>query len=249
MPERKGFTLIELLVVIAILSLLLGIFAPGLWRIWHLANVDVCYNNIHQLSVAWMGYQANNDGYLINGLTKNAGGQKAWAYWGNEWPSNANRRSLITNGALFPYVPDIRIYKCPVDPVHHLRSYSITSIPNGEGWYQVSPLIVKRYGLIKDPANQLVFVEENDHRSISNMNSFIQELKSSNRNRWVDYVANYHEDSDNVGFADGHAEHWKWMDQRTIQNAKDQVFFRPDNGNPDLRRFREKLFNGAPGAF
>ena len=249
MSGRRAFTLVELMVVIAIIILLLGMFAPSLSRIWYLANVDVCYSNIHQLSVAWLAYQADNDGYIVQGSTRRSAYD--WAIWGDETPGNPNRYSLITSGTLYPYAGDVKIYRCPTDPMEHIRSYSTTSIMNGHDWYDLP--YVHRYTNIKDPAHEIAFVEEKDRRSSSNMGTFAQDPKiwPDNRvsNRWVDYVANFHEGWDNLGFADGHAEHWQWIDPRTLQNSKDEVFFRPDNGNPDLRRLRESMFNKMPRAY
>ena len=245
MSGRRAFTLVELLVVIAIIVVLMGMVAPGLSRIWYLANVDVCYSNIHQLSVAWLAYQADNDGYIVQGSTRR--NAYDWAKWGNETPSNPNRYSLITSGKLYPYAGDVKIYLCPTDTMAHIRSYSTTSIMNGHDWGALP--YVHRYSNIRDPRHEIVFVEEKDCRSSSNMGTFAQDPKSWNKNQWVDYVANFHEGWDNVGFADGHAEHWQWTDPRTLQNSEDEAFFRPDNGNPDLQRLRESMFNKMPGAY
>ena len=249
MVNRRAFTLIELLVVIAIIILLLGMISPGLWSIMKLAKVDICFNNVHQLSVAWMGYQADHDGYLVVGHT----GGGAWAKYGNERPTNTNRYDLIKNGALYPYSEDTRIYLCPSDPVEHIRSYSITSVPNGEGCGGVK--VVKRYGHIKDPANQIVFAEERDPRNTSNMNSFIQWPYKTEPNKWIDFVPNFHDGADNFGFGDGHAEHWEWKDPRSLEqsalverNPSAQPFYWSQPGNPDLARIREKLFDGMPGS-
>ena len=240
----------ELLVVIAIIILLLAMFSPGLYRIMNLAKIDTCFNNVHQLSIAWMAYQADNDGYLVVGHT----GTGAWAKNGNERPSASGRYALITTGALYPYSGDTRIYLCPSDPVEHIRSYSITTVPNGEGCDGVP--IAKRYGQIKDPRNQIVFAEERDPRNTSNMNSFIQHPKNKNADAWIDFVPNFHGSADNFGFGDGHAEHWKWIDPRTLEqsafieeNPNGWPFYWSQPGNPDLQRLREKLFDGLPGSF
>ena len=235
----------ELIVVVAIIVLLLGIMAPGLLRIWYLANLDICYNNTHQLSLAWMTYVAENSGCLVQGSTSRDAHD--WAKWGDETPGNPDRYELITSGALYPYAGDVKIYLCPTDPMEHVRSYSITSIMNGWDWGDLP--YATRYWGIKSPAHEIVFVEEKDSRSSSNMGTFAQDPKIWNRNQWVDYVANFHEGWDNFSFADGHAEHWQWTDARTRQNSEDEAFFRPDNDNPDLQRLRESMFNKMPGAY
>ncbi len=233
----------ELLVVIAIISLLLAMFAPMVNRIMVLAKVDICYTNMHQLSVAWVAYQTDNKRKIVDASTSRA---TSWARHGNENPSNGNRYSLITNYALYPYSRDVRIYLCPSDPEEHIRSYSITSIMNGHDWGNLP--YVHRYSEIKSHSNELVFVEESDRRSNSNMGTFAQDPKSWGRNQWVDYVANFHDGGDNMSFADGHAEHWKWEDPGTLEaSRREQFFWRPEN--VDLQRLRKSMFNDMPGAY
>ena len=245
MTGKRAFTLIELLVVIAIISVLLAMFAPMMSHIMLLARIDICFTNMHQLSIAWVAYQTDNKRKLVNGHATSS--SSSWAKYGNENPGNGNRDALITTAALYPWSRDKRIYLCPSDPVDHIRSYSIVLTMNGEGWS--NPARITRYSEIKSHSNELVFVEESDYRSNSNMGSFIQEPKFWGRNRFVDYVANFHEGGDNMSFADGHAEHWKWEDSRTIQNSADEAFWRPDNGNSDLERLRKSMFNDYPGAY
>ena len=244
MNDRKGFTLIELLVVVAVIILLLGLLAPTLRRVMYLVEMDICYSNVHQLSIAWTAYQAGHAGDLVNGSTH---GAYPWAKYGDEHETNTNRYSLITTGSLYPYSHDVGIYLCPADPMKHIRTYSITSLMNGWDWYDL-PYVTK-YMRINDPANQMVFVEENDRRTISNMGTFAQDPKIWNKNRWVDYVANFHEGGDNFGFADGHAEHWNWVEPETLRASKDSQLWLPDNGNADLLRIRKKFFNEMEGAW
>ena len=62
---------------------------------------------------------------------------------------------------------------------------------------------------------------------------------------WVDYPAVYHNGGDNVAFADGHVEHWKYVDRRTIafsDSYTDSNFGYTQPGNEDLRRY-QKVYN------
>jgi prepilin-type N-terminal cleavage/methylation domain-containing protein/prepilin-type processing-associated H-X9-DG protein len=244
MMKRRGFTLVELLVVIAIIVILLSMLAPTMGRVMYMVDMDICYSNVHQLSTAWTANAADNKGVLVNGSTH---GARPWAKHGDENASNADRDSLITTGALFPWTKETGIYLCPADSRPHIRSYSICSMMNGNDWGDMP--YVTRFKYINDPTNQMVFVEENDRRSISNMGTFAQDPLVWGKNRWVDYVANFHEGSDNVGFADGHAENWTWVEAATLKNSADEAFFRPDNGNRDLRRIRKHFFNEMEGAY
>ncbi len=256
--NSRGFTLVELLVVIAIIAILLMLMAPTAGRMMVLVDKDVCYSNVHHLSIAWATYQAENNGCLVNGSTH---GANPWAKWGDETESNSSRYTLITTGALFPYTHETRFYLCPSDPYKHIRSYSIASMMNGCDW---SPedivnnhpdLLIpyaNRYVQVLAPSEQMVFCDEKDSRSSSNMGTFAQDRLDWNYNRWVDYVANFHERGDNFGFADGHAEYWKWVDDRTIDASTKRQFFYPDpaaNRNQDLWRIRRSAFAGIAGAY
>ena len=116
---------------------------------------------------------------------------------------------------------------------------------NGNDWGNLP--YVKNFRHVSDPTKQMVFVEESDRRSSSNMGTFAQDPWNQGKNRWVDYVADFHEGGDNFGFADGHAEHWEWVEASTLKNSADEAFFRPDNGNRDLQRIREHFFNEMDG--
>ena len=64
-----GFTLIELLVVISVIALLLGLLIPALQIARQQATASACLSNQHTLSLAWVMYADENDGYLVGGNT------------------------------------------------------------------------------------------------------------------------------------------------------------------------------------
>jgi prepilin-type processing-associated H-X9-DG protein len=47
-------------------------------------------------------------------------------------------------------------------------------------------------------------------------------------------VAYWHNERENFGFADGHAEKRIWRDPRTVQIAKEGLFYQRSRNNPDL---------------
>ena len=123
MGKRRGFTLIELLVVIAIIAVLMAILMPALNRVKEQGKRAVCLSNLRQLTMAWIMYADDNDDVLVNGAIGYSNATTNWGQHAGEtawvdalrtgWENIEQQEEAIRAGALWPYIKDVRMYKCP----------------------------------------------------------------------------------------------------------------------------------------
>jgi prepilin-type N-terminal cleavage/methylation domain-containing protein/prepilin-type processing-associated H-X9-DG protein len=246
--SKKGFTLVELLVVIAIIALLMGILIPALSKARRVTKRIVCMNNLKQLTLAWSAYAENNSGKLVNG------GQ-SWSntprprepYWCTplppleatdevgtfaverfDWDSSLpllERVSLLKRGALFKYVSEAKLYRCPEDKKEAHRSYMMANAMNAS-WngagvnYQGT--VVTRIGQIKKSSQRIVFLEE---RRVTADAIIIPYAAKE----WLpsDWPACTHDNGITLGYADGHADFYKWQCKEMIASCKVELTSAP----------------------
>ena len=260
----RAFTLIELLVVIAIIAILAALLLPVLSRAKGKALEISCLSNLKELQVCWHLYIGDNEDKLPGNTALNEGdlgNRESWTAdpfsWlqGNAWtdttPTNLQR------GVLYPYNHSLGIYRCPADKstvrdqglIPRNRSVSMSMYmnfcadPNSSGynlcWHRLAQ--IQRPG----PARAAVFVDENEksiQQSAFGINApdrltmFDSELWT-----WVSFPATRHNNAGTLGFADGHAEQWRWREPNTMQIAalNDWTVMKPavPNTDRDLGRF------------
>ncbi len=240
---RKGFTLIELLVVIAVIVLLIAILIPVLNLTRELAQRAVCLSNLRQLTLAWLAYADENDDKIVCGLPfgrmieRHIDRVEVLESWvGRAFLFPESRSELVENpskGALWPWIRDVDIYRCPRGRPGHAATYSILAAANGfpvEGtlWEgsAASTLLkpgtrlnstVLRFTRLTDifspgAAQRAVFIDEGQTPDGSGF--YVHYLYP----KWYRYAPPpiRHGDGTTISMSDGHAEYWKWKGRETV---------------------------------
>jgi prepilin-type N-terminal cleavage/methylation domain-containing protein len=243
--RRRGFTLIELLAVIAIIALLMAILMPVASAARERGQRAVCLNNLRQLTMAWIVYADQHDTKLV------CGGAFSWTEGGSGGVSPTLRRvegwlgyafyfpesrsAVMENpdkGALWPYVQDIDVYRCPRGRAGHAATYAIVAAANGnlvEGTYLREMDLVevtwfgKRVGktvlrltrltdIISPGAAQRAVFMDRGYTPVGDF--YVHYLYP----RWR-YSAPpiHHADGATLSMADGHTEYWKWRGRETVE--------------------------------
>jgi prepilin-type N-terminal cleavage/methylation domain-containing protein/prepilin-type processing-associated H-X9-DG protein len=246
MRARKGFTLIELLVVIAIIAILLAILMPAMNRVKEQGRRSTCLNNLRQLTLAWIMYADDHDDMLVNGDTGEYGIHPDQTPWVKaDWRSgmtDLQKINAIKEGALWPYVKDLSLYKCPTvtkivrggSHENIMRTYSVADSMNCKDWPSMNAEMIKKRIEIPNPAYRIVFLDDGGTitSALGGWTVYVTEEK------WWDPPPIRHGDGTTFSFADGHSEYHKWKDPRTIEFGKripPTAFSPVQAGNEDIQ--------------
>ncbi len=203
------------------------------------AKRAVCLNNLKQLTDAWRQFADDHDGNLVNGaagMTRSWGGeiQEPWVgrCWSAYYQSGGQRpedeqATEIQWGALWPYVQDLKVYRCPSGYPGEMLNYSVVDGMNGlsrTGTTTVAEgrTVGRRVGdtvvwvqnlseiISPGPAERMAFIDEGWITPDSYNTHYRQET-------WWDDPPVRHNDGVTASFADGHAEYWQWQGTDTIE--------------------------------
>jgi len=229
MRRRNGFTLIELLVVIAVIAILMAILMPALRRAREQGERAACLSNLKQLQLAWIMYADDNDDKLVSseagGFLESQFGPawvgKTWGDYhavGGEMMPEQEQIDGIKAGALYRYVEDVDLYKCPAGYRGERLTYAMMISSNGRS-IEGSPQFKRRLQ-VPQPAQRLIFIDE----GVSSADAFATKYVKP---AWWDQPSTRHGDGTNFSYADGHAEYHKWRGLETIKKGRDNVHRHP----------------------
>ncbi len=253
---RSGFSLVELLAVVVIIMLLLALMMPLLKNAKLNGQRTVCLSNLGVLGKGFVQYPPNNDGRLM--ITE------AWADTPECWVRIGSTADNIKQGALWPYVLDLRVYHCPAHPFQNfLRSYSWNDFINGGDYAGLNEKdakgditfygVWKKIGQIPFPSRTMAQMDDIDPRGMGWLvGTWVIDVH--NKYKYVDPVPSWHAGGMNLNFMDGHAEYWKWEDPRTLSMVNDanlnnmNAFFQTHSGSKDWWRLRQVVNPGFPKA-
>jgi prepilin-type N-terminal cleavage/methylation domain-containing protein len=235
----NAFTLVELLVVIAIIAILAALLLAGLSRSKMQAQSILCLANEKQLQLAWNSYNNDNRGRLAPNVFSDPANAGAGAYgwvFGTDFGSVADPQMVrsIQTGLLYPYIGSRNVYQCPSSdyqpvigfttgkgtPVRanyvSARNYSMSGQMNGELGYDNWAIPNVAEADIKHPPPSLafVFIHPADFSLAPYFTLQVIQLV------WDAAPTTVHMSGDNLSFADGHCEHWIWLERNTQKMAQ-----------------------------
>ncbi len=233
MFRRKGFTLIELLVVIAIIAILMAILMPALKRAREQGQRASCLSNLKQLGLCWIMYADENDDRVVS---SEAGGTWKSQYgdpwvgvtWASGWASGAqlpvdDQIRGIQTGALWPYVKQLGLYKCPSGFRGELLTYAMMIACNGRS-VDGSPVWKKRLR-IPQPAARLIFIDE----GLASPDAYSTRYITV---EWWDQPCCRHGDGTTFSYGDGHSDYHKWIGTETVKKGANNIRSHPGIWGP-----------------
>jgi prepilin-type N-terminal cleavage/methylation domain-containing protein len=227
--RHEAFTVLELLVVISVMCVLASLLFPALQHATTKAQGMVCLGNVRQLTLGWLMYSDDQQGWLCpNG----PGPRQGWVEGVLNFEVNVtdNTNTLyLTDPAyakLAAYVKSPGVYHCPADKsladINHALYPRVRSLAmndavgsNAQGPSPSPEAGWKVYHKMNDitaPVPSLLWVLIEQHPDSIDDGGFAVDCASQGyAARWIDFPANFHNLASSLAFADGHAEMRQWL--------------------------------------
>ncbi|MHC4352207.1 MAG: hypothetical protein ACYS0H_05755 [Planctomycetota bacterium] len=181
--------------------------------------------------------------------------------------SRQSRSELIARrnkGALWPWIKDVDVYRCPRGRPGHGLTYTTVSSANGnaargtyvfDGRYPYDFFPKTRPGLISErvgstvlfltsltdivspgAGQRAVFIDEGQATRLSE-DFHVEYLYP----KWSEYNPPpiHHSDGVTLSMADGHAEYWKWKGRETVKMPRKLISTSRGTGNVYFERLEE----------
>jgi len=237
------------LVVIAVIALLMALLVPVLRSARELGQRTVCLSNLRQLTLAWIAYAEQYDSKIVRGSAFSTGQRiregrvimVAEGWVGRAFQYRESRSEVIEDpdkGALWPYIQDIDIYRCPRGWAGHAVTYTTVVAANGwlvEGTYlpdtgggflwefgkrvgRTVLRLTKLTDIISPGAAQRAVFMDQGHRPGSE-DFYVYYLYPMWRRH--DPPPIQHRDGTTLSMADGHVEYWKWKGRETVSMPRE----------------------------
>lgn len=209
------------MLVIAIIAVLASLLLPALGRAKGMSRTVRCLNSLRQLQFGWQMYcDDHNDALPLNRAS--GSGYPNYESTTNSWVAgnalNDVNDAKIKLGTIFPYVGSSAVFVCPADrstvkgwpKLPRTRHYSMSQSMNGG----IAPFFQKSSEIV-DPSPTKAFVLVDEHPwSIDGDGWFW--VNRPGTWSWGSFPDVRHQSGANLTFADGHATHWSWRENRTM---------------------------------